>query len=966
MKNVTKFLIGISCFCCSCSQNLYEFQPNIVWGGRIVALSKDPFNDNKIIAAAPSGGIFISASKGQYWDHVNLPAFEMVDVKHSLINSNVVIATSLKDLKRKDNGGGIWRSEDGGKSWTKPPSSIAIKGMSIRISDGYGISFQPGHSANVFVGTEYGIAISNDNGATWKYNNFLDTVYAVIANAGGVVVATTSKGLFRSEDAGTTWLKVSDVVATSPRSLCYLKANNNNVFVAADGYRIFYSGDFGFTWREIPSPEGGSGREPFIRSTVQHAKFFGLDVVLTYLYYGNGPNLFRKIIHNADNNNGNVFFTEFWDQLDLAHADPSDIIFDSKDMPLLLSGDGGVFNTADNGKKWETCSGSGFKGLNALQITEATAQEYFDKKGKKEFIYFGTQDNWMWASKDAGKNWTHYGNEGFAIQTQRKAIMEEGNLMTFSLIDDISQRVSGQGYDNPKPADWTEVPTSAGDPVIVPTAGLPEPYPTDRFVQLSSSKRPAGVKYFFNYTLDAGKTWNTKARMDFAPTAQFPKISIDGRATIYQPYHTGTKTKNGFAKIGLVKVSKINSLGEKPVESAEGNGFGSLGTFATEFKWYNVFAVNPTNPNQLIIADIENSVIKITNDGGKNWYAHQPLTDLITDGGNFIFNKTSYCFVTHISFNPDNPDEIAIGTRQNGICYSWDGGNIWYKLKNTEQITNVSSITFYFDGTLLVSTYGRGLWKVKPEKSKFSTQKSTKIKAFGMPLLFDFATGKLSAAGAFNQDDTLTNKILMAANTADTALTLQKIYTQSIKNVKGDAISSNSLTDLASIINLALPSQNIIETVVGKSANTSFTDLPIRAFIYNEKDQITGIIISTEAYKLYRPGELILKENKNPYFHLVDDSLRTVLSFMRGKTYFIEGQNFDEALNKDEPLVKLYINDQLYKSDISVSSKGFFRTSIKLEQHFGNSVEIKVIQETKSGQIQLTRTMALTRQYEQD
>ena len=42
--------------------------------------------------------------------------------------------------------------------------------------------------------------------------------------------------------------------------------------------------------------------------------------------------------------------------------------------------------------------------------------------------------------------------------------------------------------------------------------------------------------------------------------------------------------------------------------------------------------------------------------------------------------------VSCISYNPDNPDQIAIGTTENGIFFTWDKGSVWYKL-NTDQIT---------------------------------------------------------------------------------------------------------------------------------------------------------------------------------------------------------------------------------------------------------------------------------------
>ena len=982
MKKYFKFSVIIWILFSSCTNNSFEFQPNVTWGGRIVALSKDPFNDNKIIAASPSGGIFISNSKGSSWSHINLPVFEMNDVKFSTSSSDIVVVTSARDLK-KNNGGGIWRSEDGGKSWAKPATSVLIKDGKMVASHGFGISFEPHVPSSktntkltnirrVYVGTEWGVAISRDNGVTWKYNPLSPfaqiKVYSVLAGRNGMVIAATSNGIYRSTDGGSNWKFITRIIATaSTRSLCYATANNNNVFVAADGYKIFYSGDFGNTWKEINSP-GGQSREPFIRCTAQQTNFFGTNVMVNYLYYGNGVDLYRKILPNADNNTGNVFFANEWVKLSLDHFDPSDIIFDNNGTSLLLSGDGGVFNTPDGGSKWHI-TGSGKSGLNALQITEATAQENF-VNGKQYYIYFGTQDNGMWASLDKGATWSATGNEGFSIQTKRRAILEEGNLMTYAIIDNISRYVSKQGYVDP--ADWKEVSAPAGEPVIVQEGDLLDPHPRDRFIQLSFSKGFSTNfvfkldQYYFNNTLNGGENWNRIGRMSYAPTAQYPKISNDGEPTVYQPYFTGDTTRNGFGKIGLVKLSQTNRAAEGILENAGGNGFGSLGTFPTEFKWYNVLAVNPTDPNHVLIADIENSVIKVTKDGGKNWFAESALTNLITNSGDIEFYKIIDCcpkiLVTCMSFNPDNPSQIAIGTRENGIFFTWDGGDIWYKLDNTNQITNASSIFFYFDGTIMVSTYGRGLWKFKPKESKVST-KSERIKLKGA-YVFEILAKKLSALGNLEKAGIGKEDKLIAANTQDSSLTLLKLINQGTKFIEINTTGYDSIEQYGQLIHLSLPDEKEGEAILRQFPNDPFLDVPIRAFIYNGQHQVTGLVLSTEPYKLYRPLELVMKENTGPYIHLLDDSLNAITSLMRNETFYIKGVNFIPARSNEKALVEIYLGGRLYKSGIQLSEEGTFQVAVNLDETFANGLEIRVKQDVPSHPILLIKNVSIFREYE--
>ena len=93
-------------FFTSCTPAVYEMQPAISWGGRVVSLTRSPSSDNDIIAAAESGGLFHSSNGGKSWTHLELPVFYMQDVKYAPWDPNVVVATSKRDLKKKKR----WRS----------------------------------------------------------------------------------------------------------------------------------------------------------------------------------------------------------------------------------------------------------------------------------------------------------------------------------------------------------------------------------------------------------------------------------------------------------------------------------------------------------------------------------------------------------------------------------------------------------------------------------------------------------------------------------------------------------------------------------------------------------------------------------------------------------------------------------------------------------------------------------------
>jgi hypothetical protein len=66
-----------------------------------------------------------------------------------------------------------------------------------------------------------------------------------------------------------------------------------------------------------------------------------------------------------------------------------------------------------------------------------------------------------------------------------------------------------------------------------------------------------------------------------------------------------------------------------------------------------------------------------------------------------------------IGFDPMNSCHLLVGTTQSGVIRSTDGGRSWSQIRNTRQITNISSFYFPTAGSIVVSTYGRGLWRLR-------------------------------------------------------------------------------------------------------------------------------------------------------------------------------------------------------------------------------------------------------------
>ena len=155
--------------------------------------------------------------------------------------------------------------------------------------------------------------------------------------------------------------------------------------------------------------------------------------------------------------------------------------------------------------------------------------------------------------------------------------------------------------------------------------------------------------------------------------------------------------------------------------------FGGFGRPAAMTDWLHVLGVDPWHPNHLLAADIINQTMLESTDGGATWNEMKQLTQQVTDSGrlNFrgrqFFNQNADKYpvdffpisqVTAISFYPDGSDQVALGTVQNGIFLSQDGGKKWIRVPGSEKATLISSLYWRSANDIIVSTYGRGLWRV--------------------------------------------------------------------------------------------------------------------------------------------------------------------------------------------------------------------------------------------------------------
>ena len=163
----------------------------------------------------------------------------------------------------------------------------------------------------------------------------------------------------------------------------------------------------------------------------------------------------------------------------------------------------------------------------------------------------------------------------------------------------------------------------------------------------------------------------------------------------------------------LMRASAVS--GAPVVRAADSNGMGTIGLLRTGQARYAVVAVDPKEPDHLLAHDIFSGT-KASRDGGVNWFALPALDLAVTDTGRFRESMNSAPFVSTIAWDPTNSCHILVGTMQNGVIRSADGGLTWAQVPGSKRATIVTSFFFPPTGPIWMSTYGRGLWKVMSDR----------------------------------------------------------------------------------------------------------------------------------------------------------------------------------------------------------------------------------------------------------
>jgi photosystem II stability/assembly factor-like uncharacterized protein len=338
-------------------------------GGRVTTVTGVPSQPRTFYMGVASGGVFRTTDGGENWVPITdgkVPVGSTGSIAVAESNPDVIYLGTGSDGVRSNvsTGRGVYKTTDGGKSWSFAGLYNAGQIGAVRIHpsnpdivwvSAMGDAFKPSR--------ERGIYKTIDGGRTWKQTLMVsdstgamdvelqpghpDVVYAWMSRLERkpwtIISGSREGGFYKSTDGGEHWTHNATGLPDQligKGNLAVTAANPNRIYAlieAKPGGGLYRSDDAGQSWMLMNSNQGLTQR-PFYYTTL------GADPTNADVVYAGAESFYKSV------DGGKTVTT-----MRVPHGDNHDIWISPRDgNTMIQSNDGGAVVSFDGGKSWST------------------------------------------------------------------------------------------------------------------------------------------------------------------------------------------------------------------------------------------------------------------------------------------------------------------------------------------------------------------------------------------------------------------------------------------------------------------------------------------------------------------------------------------------------------------------------------------------------------------------------------
>ncbi|HMB68991.1 MAG TPA: hypothetical protein VKU85_06750, partial [bacterium] len=424
--------------------------------GRVAVSPGDP--DQVFVAAlgslfspSPDRGVYRSTDAGGSWQQVLAlnDTTGAVDVAVHPTDPDVVYAAMWERLRAPDNidyGGpscGIWRSTDGGDTWSQLTNGLPSGSNLGRI----GLAVAPSAPSTVYSiwadesGDFLGVYKSTNAGDSWTQTNdgALFNVFATfgwwfgqirVSPVDEDVVFAVGYEVWRSTNGGATWTNVGSSMHVDHHALEF--ASNGDIYEGNDG-GLYKSVNGGTVWSKLPDlaatqfyaievdESDPTRRYGGAQDNGTNRTLTGASDNWTNILGGDG---FAPLVNPVDNSyvyaqaqygalyrstNGGSSFSYAAGQLTGRINWSMPIVFDPSDPSVLYAGTDRVFRSTNHAAGWSAISADLTDGAGAGNRVYGTITTLAVAPSDPDVIWAGTDDAHVWVTTNGGSSWTQVG-----------------------------------------------------------------------------------------------------------------------------------------------------------------------------------------------------------------------------------------------------------------------------------------------------------------------------------------------------------------------------------------------------------------------------------------------------------------------------------------------------------------------------------------------------------------------------